>query len=72
MSDDYKVTERLYKTAEGEVVKEGDLRAAVLWRIPGRTIPLEEAEALGLVGEPAPEEPAPKKARKPKRKPKGK
>ena len=51
MRNGYVLEERLYKTEDGEVVREGDPRAAYVYRGPGRKIPMEEAKALGLVGD---------------------
>lgn len=45
----YTVEERLYKTSDGELVKEGDVNAAFLFASPGDEIPQAEAEELGLV-----------------------
>jgi hypothetical protein len=49
MKQSFTLEERLYKTEEGEIVKEGDPRAATIYRGPGQKIPHEEAVALGLV-----------------------
>lgn len=50
----YKFTERVYATVTGEIVPEGDPAAATLVGTPGKTIPMVQAEALGLVSKPKP------------------
>ena len=47
--DSYTTKERLYLTAAGEVVTEGDPQAAELYATPGQAISRAEAERLGLV-----------------------
>lgn len=59
------VTERLYKTADGEIVKDGDSRAAFLYATEGQEIPIEEARECGLVGEEVKVEPEPDKKPEP-------
>ena len=56
----FEVTNRLYLTENDEVVPEGDPDARWLYAVPGKRIPLEEAEKYGLTdssaepaGEPA-------------------
>jgi hypothetical protein len=48
MQKGFTLEERLYKTEDGDVVREGDERAATVYRGPGQKISFEEAEALGL------------------------
>lgn len=45
----YTAEERLYLSADGKVVKAGDPSAASLLAGVGDEIPMEQAEALGLV-----------------------
>lgn len=45
----YVADEKLWATVDGKVVKDGDPAAAVLLITPGMEIPLEEAQAKGLV-----------------------
>lgn len=45
----YRVTERLFKTKEGDVVPEGDPRAHVLFKNRGSKIPIGLARELELV-----------------------
>ncbi len=45
----FEVTERLYLTGDDELVPEGDPDARWLYAVPGKRIPLEEAEKYGLV-----------------------
>jgi hypothetical protein len=40
---------KLWKTADGDVVEDGDARAAFLFATEGTLIPLKQAEELGLV-----------------------
>lgn len=54
----YVVEERLYKTTDGRVVKDGDPDAAFVFLTPGKHIPRKEAEALGLVTKPEPKQAA--------------
>lgn len=47
----YDVTKRLYYTRDRRrVVEEGDPAAAFLFATPGTSVPLEEAERVGLTG----------------------
>jgi hypothetical protein len=48
MRQGFTLEERLYKTDDGEVVREGDPKAAVLYKGVGQRIPFEEAIALRL------------------------
>jgi hypothetical protein len=48
-----RVESRLWKTADGKIVPDGDPRAAVLFATAGDEIPEQEAEELGI-GKPAP------------------
>lgn len=48
----FEVTERLYKTADGEVVTDGHPDAAFLYATPGDEIPVEEAREHGLARAP--------------------
>lgn len=49
-------TERLWLTADGELVADGDPAAETLFCVPGNRIPLVEAQRVGLAaGGPAPE-----------------
>lgn len=50
-SNRFKVTERLYKDAEGNVVPAGDPDALTLFAVPGKTISMALAKELGLVDE---------------------
>jgi hypothetical protein len=52
--DTYTVTERLYRTATGKIVKSGAVTADALYATPGDEIPMAEAEELGLVEKAAP------------------
>lgn len=45
----YQVKDRLYETADGDIVEEGHADAAFLFATPGDEIPLEVAEERGLV-----------------------
>lgn len=47
----YIVSERLYKTKDGEIVKQGDPDANSLWKAEGAKVLMEEAIELGLVTE---------------------
>lgn len=38
---------RLWLTADGELVEDGDSRAAFLWAVEGREVSAEEAKRLG-------------------------
>lgn len=49
MRNGFTLTERLYKTADGEIVKEGHPDAAFVYRGPGRKIPMDQAIELGLI-----------------------
>ncbi|HET9199242.1 MAG TPA: hypothetical protein VFN92_13430 [Solirubrobacterales bacterium] len=48
MQHGFTLEERLYKTEDDEIVREGDPKAAVLYKGLGQKIPLEEAIGLGL------------------------
>jgi hypothetical protein len=48
MRNGFTLEERLYKTEDGEVVREGDERAVTVYRGIGQQISLSEAVALGL------------------------
>jgi hypothetical protein len=49
MRNGFTLTERLYKTADDEIVREGHPDAAFVYRGPGRKIPMEQAIELGLI-----------------------
>lgn len=63
----YTLTEKLWTTQDGKVVKDGDPAAHQLVGTAGSQIPIDRAKALGLVHEPkAASEAAPAEAAKPK------
>lgn len=49
MPKTHTVKERLYKTADGKVVSQGDPAARELYAVPGAEIPHDEAVEAGLV-----------------------
>jgi|GEM_PF-5364720 len=51
MRNGFTLEERLYKTEDGEIVREGDERAVTVYRGIGQQISLSEAAALGLTDE---------------------
>lgn len=60
-----KATERIYRTRDGRLVKEGHLDAAFLAYPPGSQIPADEARANGLLDDEqaAPRRPAKNRTR---------
>ncbi len=46
----FEVDKRLYLTGDDRVVPDGDPDARWLYAVPGKRIPLEDAEKYGLVG----------------------
>lgn len=65
----FRITERIFKTKEGEIVPEGDPRAHFLFKNKGSKIPIELARDLGLV-EPEKEEPVKQSSSSTKKAPK--
>lgn len=63
VGETYKLTEKLYKTEDGEVVRAGTGRAASVYKPAGARIPIEEAREIGLIEAPKPKA-EPKKAEK--------
>ena len=66
--DQFKVEDRLYRDADGRIVRAGDPTAAFLYATPGDEISIEEAEAAGLISKPKPKQ-APKAANKQRKSP---
>lgn len=56
----YELTERVFLDAAGQVVPEGHEAAVSMLGAPGHTIPLEQAQALGLVEAAQPAKPTKK------------
>lgn len=54
--------QKIWRTDDGRLVRDGDVDAAVLFATPGDPIPLASAQRLGLAPLP---EPAPRKQRRP-------
>ena len=68
--DQFKVEDRLYRDADGRIVRAGDPTAAFLYATPGDEISIQEAEEAGLVSKPKPKaNQAPKAANKERKSP---
>lgn len=59
MANLFEVEERLYRTEDDRIVPAGDPDARWLYAVPGRLVPMAEAEGYGLVEGAEPEEEQP-------------
>lgn len=60
----YRVTERLYQDADGNIVREGDPKAVRLFATPGKLVPADDA-VRKFAGKGKGRKPAANKGRKP-------